>query len=139
MQTITALLAASADPPPCAPAPPGGDGRDACYLLRETVTTHKEPKPFRFIPPTILRRRPSSIPLSAPCEPMLSTLSSSSFALIALTGICAIYVFSRLWHSARLREKMPPGPPGVPLLGNALQLSNLLFLRFTEWKEEYGA
>ncbi|TFK67279.1 cytochrome P450 [Pluteus cervinus] len=33
---------------------------------------------------------------------------------------------------------MPPGPKGLPLLGNILQLPTFQFLRFTEWKEQFG-
>jgi len=38
------------------------------------------------------------------------------------------------------RRKMHPGPPGIPLLGNALQLPlSMPWFQFTEWKEKYGA
>ncbi|KAJ3558856.1 hypothetical protein NM688_g680 [Phlebia brevispora] len=38
----------------------------------------------------------------------------------------------------RLMKIMPPGPPGLPLLGNVLQIGQLQWLRFTEWKQQYG-
>jgi hypothetical protein len=37
------------------------------------------------------------------------------------------------------RCKMPPGPTGIPILGNALQMPTAMpWFRFTQWKEEYG-
>lgn len=42
-------------------------------------------------------------------------------------------------RTSRLRKVMPPGPAGVPLLGNVLQLGDSQWLKFTEWKEKYGS
>ncbi|PSS37905.1 hypothetical protein PHLCEN_2v247 [Hermanssonia centrifuga] len=33
---------------------------------------------------------------------------------------------------------MPPGPDGLPYLGNILQLTKTHWLRFSEWSEQYG-
>ncbi|VDC01477.1 unnamed protein product [Peniophora sp. CBMAI 1063] len=35
-------------------------------------------------------------------------------------------------------RKVPPGPPGLPLLGNALQIKGDQWLQFSAWRQEYG-
>ena len=39
----------------------------------------------------------------------------------------------------RVRMNMPPGPSGIPLLGNILQVPRSMpCFKFTEWKGKYG-
>ncbi|KAJ3504930.1 hypothetical protein NLJ89_g7683 [Agrocybe chaxingu] len=55
--------------------------------------------------------------------------------LLALCATVGIYVF----NVGRRKRFYPPGPPTVPLLGNAHLVPNeYVHLRFTEWARAYG-
>ena len=64
----------------------------------------------------------------------------ASFALILWSSVAAIVVkvvVSLIRHE-RLKRQMPPGPPGLPFLGNLLRLNKHPWLVFEELKEQYG-
>ena len=35
-------------------------------------------------------------------------------------------------------RKVPPGPRGYPIIGNVLELRSQQWLKFTEWRKQYG-
>ncbi|KAI3608805.1 cytochrome p450 [Moniliophthora roreri] len=62
---------------------------------------------------------------------ILTTTTSLGCALIA---ICIWIAF----FGRRRPGKLPPGPKGYPIVGNALQLRDRPWHTFVEWKKQYG-
>ncbi|KAJ3553240.1 hypothetical protein NM688_g3720 [Phlebia brevispora] len=63
------------------------------------------------------------------------------FALnpLFITAFVIGVVLLHLVRAKRVRRLMPPGPPGVPVLGNALQVpKEQPFRQFAEWAKTYG-
>ncbi|KAF8191496.1 cytochrome P450 [Mycena galopus ATCC 62051] len=59
-------------------------------------------------------------------------------AVLGLLCLCLGMALWSLQTAARLRKIMPPGPAGLPFLGNIFQLPPFQWLQFTEWTAQYG-
>ncbi|KAJ3512156.1 hypothetical protein NLJ89_g3687 [Agrocybe chaxingu] len=56
------------------------------------------------------------------------------------TTIITVFSFSFVYVQYRRSpwRKLPPGPKGIPILGNIFQLGKTQWFTFTEWRKEYG-
>ena len=72
---------------------------------------------------------------SQPSHQWLGMYSAASVLALAVVTVLAI----RLLRVGRRRTGLPPGPPTIPILGNAHLLPKRdIHLQFQKWAEEYG-
>lgn len=65
----------------------------------------------------------------------LQTTVLLSYALLSIALLKAAQAFTK---KHKTKKAMPPGPPGLPIFGNAFQLGSFQWLKFSQWKEQYG-
>lgn len=64
---------------------------------------------------------------------------SLTLPLTTLFVAALAYLLLKAIRARRIRALMPPGPPGILFLGNALQLhTSETFRQFAEWGNTYG-
>ncbi|XP_069619482.1 cytochrome P450 1A1-like [Ranitomeya imitator] len=61
-------------------------------------------------------------------------LTSVEITLALVTFFIVLLITKKIWR----KRKLPPGPWGIPILGNMLQIEELPHLTFIKMKEKYG-
>jgi hypothetical protein len=70
-------------------------------------------------------------------QPAILATSSTSVTPIVIAGVIAVLAWR--WRFWRSPNPLPPGPPGLPIIGNALQLPlERQWVTFTDWAKTYG-
>ena len=65
----------------------------------------------------------------------LTTPHQSNILVVSLVFLVTIVLVK--YHSSPWRN-LPPGPSGLPLLGNLFELKEKQWLTFARWKNTYG-
>jgi hypothetical protein len=64
---------------------------------------------------------------------------TATIAALSISGIAAALTFKRLLDAKR-RLPLPPGPPGLPIVGNVFDIPEEDFWwKYKEWGDQYGS
>jgi hypothetical protein len=53
-------------------------------------------------------------------------------------AVLGLIVLAVARYLASPYRKLPPGPPGYPIIGNLLDMREAQWLKFTSWRKKYG-
>jgi hypothetical protein len=53
-------------------------------------------------------------------------------------AVLGLIVLAVVRYLASPYRKLPPGPPGYPIIGNLLDMGGAQWLKFTDWRKKYG-
>ena len=72
---------------------------------------------------------------SLPLKLQLKAQDNGTFPIGVGIGLILLYVVVYLKSPYR---KLPPGPRGYPIIGNVLDLRSKPWIKFAEWRKNYG-
>jgi hypothetical protein len=59
-------------------------------------------------------------------------------AIFSIGAVLGLVVLGLVRYLASPYRKVPPGPPGYPIIGNLLDMQDEPWLKFTGWRKKYG-
>lgn len=69
-------------------------------------------------------------------SPSTSIMEDSALSFFIICGLVSLLYYQ---HRLRMRlGKLPPGPMELPILGNFLEMTDDVWLKFTDWKRSHG-
>ncbi|KAI0720862.1 cytochrome P450 [Fomitopsis betulina] len=86
-------------------------------------------------------RNRQRIDIISPRTPVFPRGVVTTITMLTILSLCLVVflLVQKLIHARHALGSLPPGPRGLPLLGNALQISlTYSWLAFTGWAERYG-
>lgn len=84
-----------------------------------------------------LQQQPHLLNATEPLTGSVPHLTPTSTSVLA--AIVAVAVLYALTGKRRSKAKLPPGPPGLPVVGNILDIpKSRPWVKFAEWTDKYG-